>query len=635
MCSINTGKRNIATDSPKSYAAIPGWVLPLALTVFTFLAFLPALGCGFVTWDDDINFLNNPAYRGLGLAHLRWMFTTFHTGPYQPLSWFTHGLDYVLWGMNPAGYHLTNVLLHSAAAALFFALSLRLLRLGFGETAKEGDLRWGAAFAALFFAVHPLRVESVAWITERRDVLSGVFYLASAIWYLRFAGASAAARFRPYLLALFFFAAALLSKATGIGMAFALLALDIYPLKRLPSSPGSWLSKEFRPVFLEKLPFLAMGLAAGVLGLIGQQQARNMSSLEIFGPAQRIAQAAYSLAFYIWKTLVPAGLLPVYPPQAAVSPLYVFGGAAVIVLGVLLFMFRSRLPGLVSAAIVYLVFLAPVMGLVKVGYHITADHYSYLACMGWAVAAGALLVRLQGAHVRRRSAARAAALAIAAVLAALTWRQTGHWRDSETLWRYVISAEPGIELAHNNLGVALKAAGRYDEAMEEFKKAVRLKPRYPDAVFNIGNTFLLQGRGRLARPYFEEALRLKPDLAQAYIGLGNILVQEGQPAAAVENYRKSLGLQPGSPVAHVNLAYALVLQGEYEEGGRAYLDALRLDPGLAEAYNGVGRVLLYYGRAAEAVPYFQRALRLKPDLATARSNLTLAEKALAGLSPTR
>ena len=259
--------------------------LPLLLVVcVTLLAFLPALRGGFVTWDDDWNFLNNLNYRGLGPGQLRWMFTTFLGGPYQPLTWLSFGLDYTLWGMNPARYHLVNLLLHAVNAGLFYALALRLLRLAVPPPAEESPLRRGAVFAALLFAVHPLRVESVAWITERRDVLSGAFYLAAVLYYLRaVCDAVPGPRRRGLWPALAFFCAALLSKAIGVGLAFVLLALDVYPLRRLPLSPKTWLSPESRPVLAEKLPFLALGLAAGLVGLFGQQSSAVVLGLSQFG----------------------------------------------------------------------------------------------------------------------------------------------------------------------------------------------------------------------------------------------------------------------------------------------------------------------------------------------------------------
>ena len=267
------------------------------------------------------------------------MFTTFLGGPYQPLTWLTFGLDYALWGMNAARYHLVNVLLHVLNAALFYAVSLRLLRAGLPEGRQE-HLRWGAAFAALLFAAHPLRVESVAWITERRDVLSGAFYLAAALFYLKSAAPGEAKPGRSWpVYSLCFYAAALLSKAIGVGFAFVLLALDIYPLKRLAASPKSWFAPEARPVLLEKLPYLGLGAAAGALGLFGQLHAASTLPLAQFGPAQRAAQSFYGLAFYLWKTLRPLRLLPIYESPENFNPAawpFLLSGAAVLILGTLI-----------------------------------------------------------------------------------------------------------------------------------------------------------------------------------------------------------------------------------------------------------------------------------------------------------
>ena len=247
--------------------------VPVLLALVSFVVFLPALEAGFVNWDDDQNFLDNPNYRGLGAAQLRWMFTTFLMGHYIPLSWVTLGLDYVVWGMRPAGYHLTNLLLHVANAVLFYFMALRLLRASTPGDHADGSLALtlGSGFATLLFAVHPLRAESVAWITERRDVLSGLFYLAAVLAYLRYCdgAVSDGSRTRKwYWASLGLFALALLSKAMAVTLPVILLVLDVYPLRRLGGVGGRrpWASS--RSVVTEKLPFFVLSLAAGVIALV-------------------------------------------------------------------------------------------------------------------------------------------------------------------------------------------------------------------------------------------------------------------------------------------------------------------------------------------------------------------------------
>lgn len=298
------------------------------VAVITFVAFLPALGNGFVAWDDDRNFLDNPHYRGLGPAQLAWMVSHLDAH-YVPLTWLTLGLDYVLWGMNPAGYHLTSLVLHAANAVLVYAGARRLIAAALPGT-SSGALALGSAVAALLFAVHPLRVESVAWATERRDVLCGLFYLLTVLAYLRYC---ASASRRWYRLSLAFLAAALLSKAMAVTLPVVLLLLDGYPLRR-----RAW---------REKLPFFALSLAAGAVALVAQRVAGATSTVAFLGPLERVAIACYSLAFYLWKTLVPRHLSPIYELPARVdafAPSYVASALAVLALSALAIALRRRWP---------------------------------------------------------------------------------------------------------------------------------------------------------------------------------------------------------------------------------------------------------------------------------------------------
>jgi hypothetical protein len=295
----------VATQPPSSVVPRPSSLVPLLVAIATFVAFLPALRNGFVAWDDDKNFLANPHYRGLGWIQLRWMWTTFHLGHYVPLSWMTLGLDYVLWGMNPLGYHLTNIVLHVANAVLVYVLARRILQLS-GAAPSEDRERSLAAFAALVFALHPLRVESVAWVTERRDVLSGFFYLSTVLLYLR--AATQPARFvRWYVLALLSFVCALLSKATSVTVPVVLLILTVYPLHRISASmvrsPRSALRSR---AVLDLIPFALLSAATAVLSIVALHAPTQLDT-----PA-KVAVSAYSIVFYLWKTVVPAGLSPIY-----------------------------------------------------------------------------------------------------------------------------------------------------------------------------------------------------------------------------------------------------------------------------------------------------------------------------------
>src|SRR5437660_8824062 len=281
-------------------------VIPLVIAFSTFAAFLPALQNQFVSWDDAENFLDNHYYRGLGWTHLRWMWTT-HLGHYIPLTWMTLGLDYLLWGMNPVGYHLTSLLLHAANAVVFFFVVRRILKRALPSPSERGHaLAVSAGFAALVFAIHPLRVESVAWVTERRDVLSGLFYLSAILIYLRTCERGERGR-GWYWAAVGLFACALLSKSMAVNLPIVLLILDVYPLRRLGGATGWW-SEPARRVYVEKIPFVLLAAAAAAIALMAQLSHNTMVSVVQLSGLGRLAVSAYGLSFYLWKTVARVNL---------------------------------------------------------------------------------------------------------------------------------------------------------------------------------------------------------------------------------------------------------------------------------------------------------------------------------------
>ncbi|MGH7276665.1 MAG: tetratricopeptide repeat protein [Candidatus Rokuibacteriota bacterium] len=495
----------------------------------TFVVFLPALGNGFVSWDDDTNFLGNPRYRGLGPAQLAWMFTDLRAH-YMPLTWLTLGLDYVLWGMNPVGYHLTSVLLHAANAALFFLVARRLL--GAALPAAPGStLRFGSLVAALLFAVHPLRVESVAWVTERRDVLCGLFYLLALLAYLRYRESGGR---RAYLASLALFAAALLSKSMAVTLPAVLLLLDVYPLRR-----RAW---------REKIPFFALSAAAGTLALVAQRSAGAMSSTAYLGPLERVAIAFYSLAFYLWKTLIPVRLSPLYELPARVEPVawpYVASAIVVLALSAVAIAARRRWPAFAVAWASYVVTVLPVSGLVQVGPQIAADRYTYLACLSFAVFAGGALARVRLALRNRRATgvllfAGAGVLAVALVV--LTLNQTRIWRDSETLWSQALAVGPSA-IAHAKLGVVRDEQGKPEEAIAHYRAALRIHPDMPDTYNNWGIALARQGRWQEAIEQYENALKLAPGSAETHANLAVALERVGRVAEAAQHARTALRIQ--------------------------------------------------------------------------------------------
>jgi protein O-mannosyl-transferase len=624
--SVNNKKRSVNNEAAGRSAQTwdPGLALFVALAALAF--FSPALRNDFVNWDDYTLLVDNKHFRGLGWAQLRWMFSTFLLGHYQPLSWLTFALDYLIWGMNPFGYHLTNLVLHAANAVLFYFLALRFLRLGLSERFEPNNLgiRAAALFAALVFAVHPLRVESVAWATERRDVLSGFFFLAAILCYLRAnVSLQSSSERRLYLsAALVSYVLSLLSKASGVGLPIVLLLLDIYPLRRLGGNPATWFAPGTKRIWLEKILFLVPAAAAAAIAPLAQYEVAATWPLDQHGVVERLSQAFFGLAFYLWKTLWPVSLSPLWELPLRLNPFYwpfLVSGAVVAAISIFVFAMRKRWPAGLASWIYYLVLLAPVLGIVQSGRQIVADRYSYLACLPWAILAGAGLFyswKWSAARYGDRPARLLVGVAAGVIvlgLGLLTYRQTLVWHDTDTFWLHVIAVTDNSAfrsgLAHHtwgrwlvdrgeldeaikhfrrsieiqpestifsDLGAALARRGELEEAIRSFEKALARNPTLSEAHFNLANVLALQGRFSEATAHFEEAVRIKPNYAQAYHNLGKVWAAQNQLDKAIDLFRRALQIEPESAEAHQSLAIALSEQGRRDEAKTHYHEAVRI-----------------------------------------------------------
>jgi tetratricopeptide (TPR) repeat protein len=601
------------------------WLLPALIALVTLAAFEPTLHNQFVTgWDDNRNLLDNPHYRGLGGPQLHWMFTAFHVGHYMPLTWMTLGLDYVIWGMQPAGYHLTSLLLHAASAVLLYFVAARLLAAALPAVAQQSPtaLALSAAAAALVFALHPLRVESVAWATERRDVLSGFFYLSATLTYLAFCQREAR-RWGWYATSLALFACALLSKSIAVSLPVVLLILDAYPLRRVGASAG-WSSSRAWRVYFEKLPFFVLAGAMSAVAFQALFQIRNMAPLSQIGLGERLAISAYSLGFYLWKTLAPVQLSPLYELTGVINPwapTYLLSYLVVGAITALAISLRRRVPGLAAAWLAYIVILLPVLGIFQNGPQISADRYTYLACVGWALlAAGGLLTWW------RRAPLVAAGLVAGILLAlgTLTWNQVPVWHEPETLWRHAIAVGPRSPVARNNLGVALASRKKLAEAIIQYQEAARLKPNYAEAHYNWGVTLADQGKLAEAISHYQEALRLRPDYADAHNNWGVALARQGQFAEAVTHFERAVRLRPDHAEAYNNWGLALADQRQFADAIERYQQAIRLKPDYADPHFNWANALASQGRVADAIAQYQEAIRIRPDYAEAHNNWGLA-----------
>ncbi|MFI5361727.1 MAG: tetratricopeptide repeat protein [Elusimicrobiota bacterium] len=584
------------------------WI-PLCVFTATFAAFLPCLRNDFVSWDDYPLLVLNPHYRGFRPEQLRWMFAGVRFNNYVPLTWLSFAADYSLWGMKPFGYHLTNLLLHSLNAVLFYFLAKRLLATGTHENEPPLALELSAGLAALLFSIHPLRVESVAWAVERRDVLSGAFYLGTLLAYLRWAAGPQAGRRRWYWISVALFGLSLLSKGIGVSLPLLLLILDAYPLRRT-----AW---------REKIPYFLLAAATGLIGLFGQADPEIMRPLTGYGAGPRLAQTCYSLCFYLWKTAQPSRLWPIYELPARIdlgSSPYVWCAAAVIVVTALLWAARRRFPAPLAAWCAYVAALLPVSGPVQFGRQIAADRYTYLACMSWALLAGAIIRRLL---IGRKQPLGFAAVLFAALLpvGALTWRQTLYWRDSDSLWRHVLAMDPHNSTGHKGLGDLLRERGLRDEALGHFQQAVASDPNSWGAQNDLGLALAESHDLAGAVAHYEEALRIVPNSAVTHNNLGTALGDEGNVDGAIMHFQEALRVKPDYVEAHANLGMALARRGRVREGMDELAAALLLDPACGEAHNNMGLLLAGQNRWEEAIAHYQAALKVLPNHPVILANL--------------
>jgi protein O-mannosyl-transferase len=602
--------------------------LAITVAVVTFVGFLPVLSASFLNWDDNVNFLDNTAYRGLGPAQIRWAFTSALFGHYIPLTRLSWSVNYVLGGMNPLGYHLVNVLLHAGNATVFYFVARRILAAAVSQGAQEARREWflclAAAVAALVFGIHPLRAESVAWITGRADLLCGSFVLIAAWAYLRSVEGGGAARPPLILASAASLAAAILSKGVALPLPGALLLLDVYPLRRV--SRLGW-----RALAREKLPLFLVSLVGAVVVVLAVRRGAIFNRADEFGPIARVAVAGYSFCVYLFRFIWPASLSPLYEMPTRIGllePRFGFTLLASLVVTAALIGLRRRWPAGLAVWAFSALMLAPTSIALRSGADLAPDRYSYLSGLGFAALAGGgvvMLARLcRRARVGRRIlAAGAGLLAVSAIaaLASVTWGQAKIWHDDETLWRHAVRLDPASPSATSNLGSALRAQGRLDEAVEQSTRALLLKPDFPEPQVNLGLVRLRQGKATDAEGHFRRALQLKPRSGPARTGLASALEAQGRFDEAIEQLRGALRFEPQSAATHNQLGVVLARRGRVADALTEFSEAVRIDPGSAQAQNNLGLALAQSGRLAEAAGHFGAAIRSEPDYQEARVNL--------------
>jgi tetratricopeptide (TPR) repeat protein len=551
------------------------WWPGLAVALVTLAAFSPVLSNQFVDWDDGANFVNNPSYRGFGWTQLRWMATAFHQGVYQPLAWLLAAVEYRIGMIDPWVYHAGSWLLHAVAAVLAYALARRLLiRLA---PDRPGTVVIAAAVAALAWAVHPLRVETVAWASAQGYTLAAVFALGSVLTWLQardaVGGAGVSSRVW-YLASVVLATCAYLSKPIAVTLPAVFLILEWYlPAAR---STARWLA-----LLPYAIPAVLVASAAPLARLrLGASPSAGYSLID------RLAQACYGAIYYPAKTLVPTGLTVFSPLPRPFNPFELRFAAAVIAVGIvggLIWWAARRAKGLAAIALAHLILLAPVLGIIRQGDQLVADRYSYFAGVPLALAVGAGLLVVATRTTRRiATVLMAAAVAAVVVLSVATWRLAHVWRDAGALWAHAIAVDPASYQAHTNFGLFELKQGRYDEAVDSFDEAIRLNPASSNARFDRGLALAKSGRTREAIASYEAGLRIDPMDATAHAHLGELLGIDGRLAEAEAEYRAALRLVP-HPDLFNSLGVLLAQQDRLTEAVAAFREALALDPHHADA----------------------------------------------------
>jgi len=622
----NSASRTSSLVESKAIA----WVC-VALALVTFGVYLPVGGHDFVNYDDYLYVTKNPQIiKGVNPDSIGWALTSTYASNWHPVTWISHMLDCQLFGMKAGAHHLVSVLFHTANV-VFLLLVLTLMTGALGRSAMVAGL----------FALHPTHVESVAWIAERKDVLSACFLLLTLLFYIRYLE-----RPRPwrYAAAMGCFALGLMSKPMLVTLPFVLLLLDIWPLRRatIPfSSPGetgfgkkvpsqkkakkktvSPTPLPWRQLILEKWPFFLLSLASSIATLIAQKQGGAVMPLDRLSLSERVGNAIVSYVRYVFKLVWPSHLSVYYPHLEGWAPWQVIGALLLLAaVSFLIFYFARSRPFLLVGWLWFLGMLVPVIGLVQVGGQSMADRYTYVPSIGL------FIVFVWGAYdlcrpgYTRDRLLPVAGVALLAVGAFLTFLQLRHWRDSETLFRHALAVSHNNAVAHNNLGVYLTRTERNDEAVEHFRQAIRVEPRHAGARNNLGD--LLAGKGKLeeARKLITEALRINPELVEAHFNLGRVLASLGQFSEAESCYQEVLRRQPDHSEVHHELGRALAAQSQAAGAVVALKEAVRRRPNHAKSHFHLGKALAEQNNLTSATNEFHEALRLDESFLDARYHL--------------
>jgi tetratricopeptide (TPR) repeat protein len=579
------------------------FIFAIVLAAVTILAYRPAWHGGFL-WDDDAYIVNNELLTAPQGWQRIW-FSLDSPSQYFPLTYSTFRIEHALWGLNTTGYHWVNLLLHVGNALLVWAV---LARLGVP----------GSWLAAAIFALHPVQVESVAWITERKNVLMGFFFLLTLLAWIAFVDGRTRRSWIFYWAALILFVLALSAKATGCTLPAGLLLT-------------LWLQK--KPITIRRLlqivPFVVLGVGSGLLAVWWERyhQGTSRDVFTFLGPLERILVASRAVWFYLSKIFWPSDLTFIYP-RWNISPAdlvhYIWLVACIAAGAAIYFLRRYVGRGVEVAAAFFIATLGPVLGFIMLftfRYTFVADHYQYLACIGPIALASAGAVTLSEKFARHRVAIVTGALLIVAGLGLLTWRQAATYSDVETLWRTTLARNPECWMAHTNLGLVLLQQGKIDDGIAQYRSVLQMQPGSWDAEYNLGTALLGKAEVDEAIVHCERAVQMRPTDPDALVCLGNALFQKGRIDEAIHHYQKAITLYPDHFLARYSLGHALLEKGDLDGAIQVCRSALLLRPSDVDSQTTLAIALEETGNPTEAIQHYQKALDVAPSSIPTLTNL--------------
>jgi tetratricopeptide (TPR) repeat protein len=585
----------------------------------TFLLYLPALNNSFVNWDDDVTVYENTHIRAINGDFLKWIFLSEVVGLWHPLTMLSFAIDYAIFGLNPLGFHLTNSLIHTANTALIFFLVVRLIEV----SSKQNPLI--AAFVTAFlFGIHPLHVESVAWVTERKDVLCAFFYLLTILLYLRYNSIDAKReRLICYILFTFTFVLSLMSKPMAVSLPIVLLILDFYPLRRLSFKKG-WNAK----LLIEKLPLFLLSLATSLINILVAGKAGALAPLEQYPLSLRILNAINSYIAYLGKMLLPVNLAPYYPFPYKLTffdPLFVISLIVFTTITLLSILTLKRdKPFLFTVWLYYIIALFPVIGIIKAGGFVAmADRYSYLPSLAPFLFTGIGIGAIFNIFSKRAAQISIIPVLIflSGVLMNMTYRQIGVWKDSMTLWSHQIELFPGqVALAYNNRGFAYDDRSDYQKAIKDYSTAINIDPKFVISYNNRGNAYVSLGNYQEALKDFTTAIIIDSKYVNAYNNRGNAYVSLGGYQEAIKDFTTAIIIDSKYAKAYNNRGNAYVSLGSYQEAMKDFNTAITLERWYAEAYYNRCDAYVNLGSHQEALNDCSMAISLNPKFSLAYYN---------------